>query len=99
MDNEQPQKISTDVAIATLTADFKNLRKDFNEFHMEVKENFKDLKENYSDKVNKTDFKDHENRLRDLEKYQENLVGKFTIITAVVSVGIALLVGWIKTKI
>lgn len=40
--------------------------------------------------------KDHETRLRATEKFQENIVGKMSVITVVISIIIGLVVAWVS---
>ena len=55
------------------------------------------------EKISKADFDkqvaDHEDRLRITEKFQENLMGKLSIMTAAISVGVTFIVSWIAKKI
>ena len=111
METEPTQKISTDVAIATLTADFKNLRKDVNEFHVDVKNSLRRLEDGFlarlvdleKTRVTKEEFikitEDHECRIRTMKEFQDNIIGKMSIITVVISVVIALLVFWLEKQI
>ena len=55
------------------------------------------------EKISKTDYDknelDHENRIRETEKFQENLLGKLSIMSAAISVGVTFIVSWIAKKI
>jgi ribosomal protein S15P/S13E len=98
--NEQDIKknISTDVAIATLTADFKNLRKDVNEFHVDMKSTLRRLEDGFlarlvdleKTRVTKEEFEkvtcDFESRIRVMREFQDNIVGKMSIIATIIGV-------------
>ena len=112
MDNEEIQKNMSDHdSLVTLVADVHNLRKSQEIFHAEIKGEFKDLKDNYSVRINKleeskldkSDHADHESRLRELKTNQDNNKGEqriFAIImSSVISIVVALVVSWLKTKI
>ena len=108
MENEETKpNMSDHDAIITLVADVHNLRKSQDIFHTEIKGEFKDLKDNYSLRINKleeikldkVEHHDHEERLRVVERSQENLLGKLSVVAVVVSIGVTLLTSWLKTKI
>ena len=68
------------------------------------------LNDNYSNridalergKISRVEYEknetDHENRIRTTEKFQENLMGKLSILTAAISTVIALVISWLSRK-
>ncbi len=69
------------------------------------------LNDNYSSRIDKLETNkveivdndkvhaDFENRLRVNEKFQDNFIGKMSIITAIVAVATSLIVAWIKSML
>lgn len=54
-----------------------------------------------TDKVSKSDYEkiqtDYENRMRITEKFQDNLIGKMSIITIIISFIVAFIAAWLKS--
>ena len=86
--------------VSTRVTNLENTKLD----KMDAKEEFKRIAELAESKAKeifntKTDEdKDHETRLRATEKFQENLIGKLSIITVVTSIIVGLIVAWVKSS-
>lgn len=94
----------------TLVANVKTLKENQDKFHTEIKEAIKDLKTNYSDRINKLEDEktdkefmdkttaDFETRIRVLERFADNLLGKMSILTVIIASMVAIVTSWIKGK-
>lgn len=91
--NDHNLLIKIDTQVARLIDDVAKLGKDYSDRINNLEECKTD--KTYMDKV-QIDF---ESRLRVTEKFQENLIGKMSIITIIVASIITLIVGWVQNKI
>jgi hypothetical protein len=82
------------VAIATLVVSVAGLDTKFTEKFADLKNDIKQLSDGTA-----TQLSDHEKRIRTVEGYQQNLVGKMSVIVGTVTLAVSVIALWIGKKI
>jgi hypothetical protein len=82
------------VAIATLVVSVAAMDTKFSDKFADIKNDIKGLSDGTA-----TQLADHETRIRTVEQYQQNLVGKMSIIVAGVSLAVSIFFLWVGNKL
>ena len=78
------------VAIATLVVSVAGLDTKFTEKFADLKNDIRQLSDGTAQQIS-----DHEKRIRSVEAYQQNLVGKMSVIVGAISIGVSIIALWI----
>jgi len=82
------------VAIATLTVSVAALDTKVTEKFADIKNDIKAISDGTA-----TQLADHEKRLRAVEQYRQNLVGKMSVIVGIITLAVSVIALWIGKKL